>query len=155
MKMEQEFNFGGFRASVSDDDRDLFAKETKHPEKILSAKKLDAPLKPISQRSPVFPSSVPEGLNHGSAKVEILIDEEGKVHLPRIAEASYPAFGYAAVQAVIDWRFEPPKAGGEPAIVRVQVPFEFKQEIKNAKAIKAPTLDQATIDSIVPQEKQP
>jgi len=155
LKMEQEFNFGGFRSSVSDDDLYLFAKETKHPEKIISAKKLDAPLKPISQRSPVFPYSVKSDFDRGSATIEILVDEEGKVRLPRITEATAPAFGYAAIQAVNDWRFEPPKANGKPAVVRAQVPFEFTLEAKSVKPAARATIDQATIDSIVPEEKQP
>jgi TonB family protein len=67
-------------------------------------------------------------LDHGEATIEILINEEGKVFLPRVVETTDPAFGYAAVQAVVDWRFEPPTAAGKPAIVRVQVPFSFESE---------------------------
>ena len=62
---------------------------------------------------------------HGEAQVEFLVDEQGHAHLPRIAGASDPAFGYAAVQAVSQWLFEPPKAGGKAAVVRVVEPFEF------------------------------
>ena len=67
-------------------------------------------------------------MDRGEARIEVLIDEEGKVRLPRIVEATDPAFGYAAVQAVTEWRFEPPTAAGKPAIVRVLVPFDFALE---------------------------
>jgi outer membrane biosynthesis protein TonB len=39
--------------------------------------------------------------------------------------ASEPAFGYAAIQAVAFWRFEPPLAKGKPVVVRARVPFNF------------------------------
>jgi len=127
----------------------------KHPEEILSAKKLDAPLKPVSQRSPVFPTSLHGQVERGEAKIEILIDEEGKVHLPRIVEATNPAFGYAAMQAVIGWRFEPPKARGKTAVVRVFVPFEFKLELVGGKPNATSAVDQTILDAALQADKQP
>jgi len=55
-----------------------------------------------------------------------LIDLEGRARLPRVVAASDPAFGYAAVQAISDWRFEPPTVKGETVVVRARVPFSFK-----------------------------
>jgi hypothetical protein len=46
---------------------------------------------------------------------------------PRIVSASADAFGYAAAQAAATWYFEPPLAGGKPAIVRVRVPVQFSK----------------------------
>jgi TonB family protein len=125
LKIEQEFDYSGFGNVDAGRGAALLSIEKKHPEKILSAKKLDKPLQPLSRRPPVFPISLLGRLDRGSATAEVLIDEEGKVCLPRIVKATDPAFGYAAVQAVIDWRFEPPTVGGKPVVVRVQVPFEF------------------------------
>jgi TonB family protein len=155
--MEHEFVQSGLQPTITSEDRRLLATETKHPEKILSAKKLDAPLKPVSQRGPIFPSAMRDRMDRGEAKLEILIDEEGKVRLPRIVEATDPAFGYAAIQAVVDWRFEPPIAGGKAVVVRVQVPFSFKEETQGTKPkpAPAPTIDQTTLDSAIPAEKQP
>lgn len=48
------------------------------------------------------------------------------VVLPRMVSASAPAFGYAAVQTVATWRFEPPTSGGKPVMARARVPFTFK-----------------------------
>jgi len=65
--------------------------------------------------------------NHeGEATVEVLINEEGKVFLPRIVSASEPAFGWAAVQAVAAWRFEPPTRNSAPVVTRVRIPFGFQ-----------------------------
>jgi TonB family protein len=157
LRMEHKFAQSGLEPTMTSEDWHLLSLEKKHPEEILSAKKLDAPLKPVSQRSPVFPASLQGGgIDRGEALIEILIDEEGKVRLPRIARATEPAFGYAAIQAVVDWRFEPPKAGGKSAVVHVQVPFGFKQQSQSAKpAVLVPVVDQATLDSALPQEKQP
>lgn len=137
LRVEQEFVYDEFGPIMADEDRDMLKLEKKHPERILSAKKLDALPKPISQRSAVFPSSLQNKVERGQATIQIIIDEEGKVRLPRIAEATDPAFGYAAIQAVSNWRFEPPKAGGRAVVTRVQVPFEFKHESPSDKPAPA------------------
>ena len=99
--------------------------EKKHPERIVAASALDAPLKPVSQRAAVFPVSVGAEVATGEAVIEILVDEDGHARLPRIVSATDEAFGYAAVQAAAAWWFEPPMAGGKPVVVRARVPFKF------------------------------
>lgn len=99
--------------------------EQKHPERIVRANKLDAPLKPVSRRAPVFPTSVAPSVDHGDALVECVINEEGRAILSRVVNASDPAFGYAAVQATNAWWFEPPTQGGKAVVTRVQIPFTF------------------------------
>jgi TonB family protein len=122
MGFEQTFG----RDELPDDIADsLLSLEKKHPEKILNANGLDAPLKPLSRRAPVFPTGLTAENEQGEAMIDCLIDEEGRVRLPRIVSASNPAFGYSAMQACAAWWFEPPKAGGKPAVVRVRVPFRF------------------------------
>jgi TonB family protein len=103
----------------------LLGDDRKHPEKFASIALLDHPLKPISQRSPVFPVTVAPDITKGTALVECLVDEKGRVRLPRVVEASDPAFGYAAVQALSTWWFETPMVKGKKVVVRVRVPFEF------------------------------
>jgi TonB family protein len=68
--------------------------------------------------------------------VEILIDGDGVVCLPRIVSASDPAFGAAAAQAVFGWQFKPPTKAGQPVLTRVRIPFEFEDK-PNAPAEKA------------------
>lgn len=121
----QEFNEEPGRALVSEDDLSLLRREEKRPQTILAPKDLDAPPVPRSRRPPQFPQSVPDDVTKGEAIVEFIIDEEGWARLPRIVSATHEAFGYAAVQAVAAWRFEPPTRGGRAVATRVQVPMVF------------------------------
>lgn len=115
------------RSLVSASDEAALQLEQKHPERLLAANKLDHALKPGTTKSPQFPSGVPTEVHEGQALVELLIDEEGRVCVPRVTSASRPEFGYAAVQAVAEWRFPPPTSGGKPGAVRVSVPFAFSR----------------------------
>ena len=129
LNYEQRFEENAF---LDDGSRDLLDVERKHPERIVGAGKLDAPLKPISQRAPVSPTAWPKDVTQAEALVEFLVDNEGHVRLPRIVSATADSFGYAAAQAVVAWQFGPPLVGGKPAVVRVKVPFKFS--LNNAKA---------------------
>jgi TonB family protein len=149
--LQMETEFSTHQGSLPARDADLLRLEKKHPEKILSGRKLDTPLKPIFRQAPRFPTSVEGRLERGKAKIEILINEKGEVCLPRIVEATEPAFGYAASQAVVAWRFEPPESGGKPAIVRVQVPFDFVLEAAAAKPEVAPAAPQTPLPDISPE----
>lgn len=124
----QEFGRDYLLQLVSAEDLSLLRREEKAPEGILSVRDLDAPPAPLSRRPPRFPLSVPESTTKGEAVIEFIIDEEGRARLPRILSSSHEAFGYAAVQAVATWRFEPPKRGGRAVAVRVGIPFNFGEE---------------------------
>lgn len=122
LKLQQEFN----RFDLPDDSGDdLLQLEKKHPEKVVSAAKLDAALKPISRRTPTFPVTAAQNADVGEADIEIDIDEEGHARLPRIVSATDTAFGYAAVQAANAWWFDPPKQNGKTVATRVVIPFRF------------------------------
>ena len=121
----QEFNRDAAWQLVDDDDLALLRREEKKPASILSARELDGPIVPRSRRPPRFPLSVKEEVTKGEAVIEFLIDEDGRARLPRIVSATEEAFGYAAVQGVATWRFEPPTRGGKPVVVRVQIPLNF------------------------------
>lgn len=97
----------------------------------VKATELDAPLKPLSQRPPVYPSNLRKAGATGSATIEFFVDAQGDAQLPRVLEASAPEFGYAAAQAVATWRFAAPKKGGKAAVVRVRQPLNFNlQELE-------------------------
>jgi TonB family protein len=122
LKTSTEFSISDL---VPDEDRSLLRQEKRKPASIVTAGKLDKPPHMILTQRPVFPRTLHDHVDHGSATVEVLIDEKGRVRLPRIVEASDPAFGYAAVQALASCMFEPPKVGGETVIARVSIPFSF------------------------------
>lgn len=130
IKIEQNFYRDGRDRDQTLDrvDRALLKREQKRPETIISANRLDAPLTPLSRRPPVFPLALRAEGRPGRATIEALIDEDGHVRLPRIVDASDPAFGYAAAQAAAAWLFAPPKSGGKPVVVRVRLPFDFAIE---------------------------
>lgn len=122
LNFEQEFD----RTELPDEDGDrLLAVERKHPDEIVAADSLDLPLKPLSMKRPVFPKELLDKATTGQTVIEILIDEKGHAKLPRVVSASDPAFGYAAVQAVSAWWFQPPHQNGKPVITRVRVPIDF------------------------------
>jgi TonB family protein len=111
---------------VSVEDRTLLRLEEKHPERILKNGDLDSRIKPKITPAPRFPSTLVNETVPGEAVVEFLIDEDGAVHLPRVVSSTKPEFGYAAVQAVSRWRFEPPRSKGKPGVTRVRVPMTFR-----------------------------
>lgn len=125
-RTEQDFTTSQRDNVVASEDLALLRREKKKPETIVGANQLDAPLKPLSRKSPVFPVTLADRADHGEVMIEFLVDEAGRARLPRIISASDPAFGYAAVQAVAQWLFEPPRNGGKPAVARTRVPIEFK-----------------------------
>lgn len=128
VSLKQEFEPGSPSGMLGSEDLLLLRDELKHPERIVTMRELDTPLKPTSRRSPVFPCTAPANITRGEAVVEFLVDREGKVRLPRLVSATDPSFGYSAVQAVRDWTFEQPIAKKHGVTVRVRVPFLFKLE---------------------------
>jgi TonB family protein len=126
LKTEQEFSPTDLLAA---EDRSLLRREKKAPASIVDAAKLDTPMRPLMKPLPEYPLTLRNKVDHGAATIELLIDAEGHARLPRIIDTSDPAFGYAAVQAVAQWLFEPPKSGGKAVVARVRVAYEFKLEL--------------------------
>jgi TonB family protein len=93
-----------------------------------SAKGLDARLAPLYRVAPEYPA-VLKAANApapaGRAELEIVIDRDGRVRLPRIISATQPEFGWAAATAVVQWVFAAPRRGGEPVDVKARIPFDF------------------------------
>lgn len=102
----------------------LLERITKDESSVLAkSKDLDSPIKAISRRAPVIPTSFE--LPKGSAVVSLIIDEEGRVRLPSVVSETHPGLGASAVQAVSQWLFEAPRSKGDKVKVRVQVPLSF------------------------------
>lgn len=87
-------------------------------------KDLDEPLTPRSRKPPKFPLNA---RNHqgGEAVVEFVVDSSGIVRAPRVLSASASEFGFAAAQAVANWRFAPASKDGVPVEVIVRQPLRF------------------------------
>jgi TonB family protein len=92
---------------------------------------LDAALTPLYRTAPVYPASLaPKGNPPGHAEIEFLIDRDGRARLPNVVSATDEAFGWSAATAVSQWVFKPPLRKGQPTVVRVRIPFEFKAPAK-------------------------
>jgi TonB family protein len=77
---------------------------------------------PVHVVSPVFSGDT----RKRSVTVGFYIDEEGKVRLPSVSrDAADDFFAAAAVQAVEQWRFEPPLRKGFPVLVYAEQEFNF------------------------------
>lgn len=102
---------------------------------IIGVREVDGGLKPAARMAPaLFPTSLQKsGLTQGTAVLEFYIDPAGIVRLPKVLSATDPALGWSAASAVLTWRFDPPKKGGQPAIVKVTgLPVDFKAPPKPA-----------------------
>ena len=116
------------------DDLALLERETKQPDSITKANKLDAQPKPTATRQPAFPTALRGKAESGETVVEFLIDEQGRVRIPRVVSATETEFGNAAVQALVAWQFVAPKAGGQPAVVKVKIPIKFTAQTNSTAA---------------------
>jgi len=105
--------------------RDLLDLEKTHPQSIHNLEALDAIPRPVSQRRPLFPRALAGNTATGSATVRFLIDGDGHAQLPRVVEATDPAFGYAAVEAVASWIFDPPTFQGHAVVTSAEIPIHF------------------------------
>jgi hypothetical protein len=55
----------------------------------------------------------------GTAEINFIIDQTGRVRVPAIVEASDWDSALIALDAVEDWQFTPPEQNGEPVLVEV------------------------------------
>jgi TonB family protein len=99
------------------DHRDLEQKapaEAKEPEKAYKAYILEAP-EPIHQLVPVYPAELRQQGVGGEVELQFVVDEKGDVQFVEVVKSLHPYLDYAAVQALKQWKFEPPLRKGKPA----------------------------------------
>lgn len=80
----------------------------------------------LVQTMPRYPAALEASGLTGTASVNFYVDEDGRVRLPEVVAASAPEFGAAAVTAVLQWRYEPPRARGRAVVTRDQWEFKFQ-----------------------------
>lgn len=124
--LEHVFGIGTGDVPVSDEARDILRTLKRAPGQLRSLADLDRPVRPLSQRPPIYPSALRKKGEDGAAEIEFFIDRLGDAQLPRIISATAPEFGYAAAQAVATWRFTKPESKGKSVVVRVRIPVAFK-----------------------------
>ncbi len=126
-----------FELPAMQDDGYLVKWEREKKGDIVSAVLLDKPLAVMSRYEPIFPRNLLGKHKEGQAMIEFLVDEQGKVRLPRSVSATEPSFGYAATQAVALWRFTPPTVKGKGVIVRVKAPVLFQREGSGSEKVSS------------------
>jgi TonB family protein len=129
MKRQVEFPPAGGDAETAADPAAPLLAEVKSG-KVGNAVGLDAKLAPIYRLAPFYPDALrTAGKPAGKAVIEFIVDQEGRVRLPRIVSATDKAFGWSAANAISQWVFEVPRRKGVPTDVRVLVPFQFKTPV--------------------------
>jgi hypothetical protein len=89
-----------------------------------SAEELDEPVA-IVDRGVVYKPDDEEGnLIPGNAVVELYINHEGRVRLPRVISSTHDEVALAALASFADLRFSIPLYNGRPAVTRIRLPFK-------------------------------
>lgn len=102
------------------------------------ADELDERLRPIERVAPAYPKALKEGGTGGRVLVEFYVDGKGETRFPQVIAAVHPVLDAAALAAVRQWRFAPPRRRGRDALVKVTQAFEFVPEAKPGAQSGAP-----------------
>jgi TonB family protein len=116
---------GKGEAQINDAARRLLAK-LKPTLEVTRFSELDQPPARKVHPEPKLAPDTAKALGAGRAVVEVFIDVDGNVLLPRIISATHEEFGYAAAQAVVDWKYEAPKKGGKRTLAQGKLQIDFK-----------------------------
>jgi TonB family protein len=82
--------------------------------------------KALAQPMPQYPASLASKGQEGRVAVKFYVDQDGKVRLPEVIEATDPEFAAAALNAVSQWRYAPPRNGGRSVVARDHWEFKFQ-----------------------------
>jgi TonB family protein len=85
---------------------------------------------PLVGPQPLYPKTLAEKRVSGSATVSFVVTPAGMIKDPVVTEATEPAFGEAALQAVREWRFLPKVVDGRRVESQVSLPFSFAPPVK-------------------------
>ena len=73
-----------------------------------------------------YPESAKEAGAEGRVLVQFVVDEEGDVTDPEVTRGVHEALDAEAVRVVETLRFRPGRQDGEPAKVKLTMPFTFR-----------------------------
>jgi TonB family protein len=89
---------------------------------------LDRPVTPLQTVAPPSAQALGRAAAAGGrVVVRFYVDREGRPRMPVIVSATEPGLAQAAVDALSQWRFEPPTLAGRPVAVRAEEEFVFSQ----------------------------
>jgi len=81
---------------------------------------------PLHSVAPSYSKDLSDKGVTGEVIVEFYIDEEGTVRMPCVVDRPDRALANLAIDAVQQWKFEPPTRNGRPVLVHVRQLFRFK-----------------------------
>lgn len=103
--------------------RDLFGARMEN--QLRSANELDRIPARVTTVEPVYAQQAEADGVRGKVQVRFYIDSTGSVRMPAVEPATHPYLAQVAVDAVKDWKFEPPTSRGKPVLVAARQEFDF------------------------------
>jgi TonB family protein len=104
----------------------LDEREIREPVRVPRLQSLAQAPKALAQPMPTYPEALHAKAINGKAAVRFYVDEEGRVRMPEVIEATTPEFADAALKAVAQWRYEPPQDRGRAIVASDNWAFQFK-----------------------------
>lgn len=88
-------------------------------------KNFDSPPKVLEGSRPAYPAEEADDRIKGFVSVICTVGVDGKATQFVIESMTTPAFGYAAVQAIAKWKWQPAMKDGHAVSQQVRVPMHF------------------------------
>jgi len=120
LKVTFDFNPGNPELRLSEKTKQLLVDETQNPEKIIPESKLDKQLKIRVPGPRAAMTAYINDVLKGTTIIEFLVDETGRVHLPRIIQTETPEAAYIVMQQISMRTYDPPMKDGRPVVARVR-----------------------------------
>ena len=95
---------------------------------------LDQKLVPTRTVAPEYPANMKDAETGGQVLVEFYVDRKGYVRAPGIKSASTDHFAMAALAAIKNWKFKPPKRKRKAVYVRAYQSFIFEHTFVDEEA---------------------
>jgi protein TonB len=95
-------------------------------EPVVQPEEFDAPPEPIHRVAPEYPDLARQAGIEGVVVVRVIIRTDGSVASAKIVDSDVnPLLGEAAVDAALQWRFEPARRKGNPVPCEYPIPIYF------------------------------
>jgi len=94
----------------------------------MGAPKVTAPRK-LHSPQPKYPFGKLSACLDGPIVVQVIIDQQGYPKAPRLLTTQQPLLGFAALNALRDWRFEPALLGDQPVEVYFNLTVNFELRV--------------------------
>jgi len=133
--LAEKLEEGSYRVHLFSDGIELL--HTKLPEayvtkqkqktaELLAGKTQDWPPILAHKVNPTYPEALKNSRVIGAARVRLHVTKTGDVVSPELINSSDPAFGEAALAAVVKWKFDPALKGRKFVDANVEVPVVFQ-----------------------------